>query len=94
MRNSAALLCGRQTEEYDVFAVDEALRTGKLPMAEILQLLETRHFRVIQIEFPASQPMQPTARIRFPGPFMRLLFAKYKLVFRTKWYAVFTPNEG
>lgn len=90
------LLCyaAGKPEEYDVFAVDEALRTGKLPMAEILQLLETRHFRVIQIEFPASQPMQPTARIRFPGPFMRLLFAKYKLAFRTKWYAVFTPIEG
>ncbi len=90
------LLCyaAGKPEEYDSFAVDEALRTGKLPIAEILQLLETRHFRVIQIEYPASQPMQPTARIRFPGPFMRLLFAKYKLAFRTKWYAVFIPTEG
>ncbi|MEO8369731.1 MAG: hypothetical protein ABI806_11055 [Candidatus Solibacter sp.] len=30
----------------------------------------------------------------FPGPSMRLLFAKYKVAFRTKWYAVFIPNEG
>ena len=90
------LLCyaAGKPEEYDSFAVDEGLRTGKLPMAEILQLLETRHFRVIQMEFPAAQPMQPTPRIRFPGPFMRLLFAKYKLAFRTKWYAVFIPNQG
>jgi hypothetical protein len=90
------LLCyaAGKPEEYDPFAVDEALRTGKLPMGEIVQLLESRHFRVIQIEFPAGQPMQPTPRIRFPGPFMRMLFAKYKLAFRTKWYAVFTPNEG
>lgn len=89
------LLCyaAGKPEEYDSFAVDEALRTGTLPLSEVLQLLETRHFRVIQIEYPASQPMQPTARVRFPGPFMRLLFAKYKLAFRTKWYAVFVPNE-
>jgi hypothetical protein len=90
------LLCyaAGKPEEYDSFAVDEALRTGTLPMSEVVQLLETRHFRVIQIEFPAGQPMQPTPRIRFPGPFMRMLFAKYRLAFRTKWYAVFIPNEG
>jgi hypothetical protein len=90
------LLCyaAGKPEESDSFAVDEALRTGTIPMSEILQLLETRHFRAIQIEVPASQPMQPTPRIRFPGPFMRTLFAKYKLAFRTKWYAVFVPNEG
>ena len=90
------LLCyaAGKPEEYDSFAVDEALRTGTLPMGEIVELLESRHFRVIQLEFPAAQPMQPTPRIRFPGPFMRMLFAKYKLAFRTKWYAVFTPNEG
>ena len=80
--------------EYDTFAVDESIRTGKIPMSEILQLLESRHFRSIQIEIAANQPMQPTARIRFPGPFMRLLFAKYKVAFRTKWYAVFVPNEA
>jgi hypothetical protein len=53
------LLCyaAGKPEEYDSFAVDEALRTGTIPMSEILQLLETRHFRAIQIEFPASQPM-------------------------------------
>jgi hypothetical protein len=90
------LLCyaAGKPEEYDPFAVDEALRTGTLHMPEIVQLVESRHFRVIQIEFPAGQPMQPTPRIRFPGPFMRMLFAKYKLAFRTKWYAVFTPNKG
>jgi hypothetical protein len=89
------LLCyaAGKPEEYDAFAVDESVRTGKLPLAEILQLVESRHFRVIQLEFPASQPMQPTPRIRFPGPFMRLLFARYKLAFRTKWYAVFVPVE-
>jgi Dolichyl-phosphate-mannose-protein mannosyltransferase len=90
------LLCyaAGKPEEYDSFAADEAMRTGTLPMAEVLQLVESRHFRVIQIEYPATQPMQPAARIRFPGPFMRLLFAKYKLAFRTKWYAVFVPSEG
>jgi hypothetical protein len=81
-------------EEYDSFAVDMALRTGTLPMAEIVQLVESRHFRVIQMEFSAREPMQPTARVRFPGPFMRTLFAKYKLAFRTKWYAVFVPADG
>jgi hypothetical protein len=88
------LLCyaAGKPEEFDTFAVDESFRTGKLPMAEILQFLETRHFRVIQMEFAASQPMVPTPRIRFPGPFMRLLFAKYKLAFRTRGYALFVPN--
>ena len=90
------LLCyaAGKPEEYDSFAVDECLRTGKIPLSEILQLLESRHFRTIQIEFPANQPMQPVARVRFPGPFMRMLFTKYKLAFRTKWYAVFVPNEA
>jgi hypothetical protein len=72
--------------------VPAAPAPGTIAMPEILQLLETRHFRVIQIEYPASQTMQPTARIRFPGPFMRTLFANYKLAFRTKWYAVFVPK--
>ena len=80
--------------EYDTFAVDELIRTGKVPMDEILRLLDSRHFRSIQIELAANEALQPAPRIRFPGPFMRLLFARYKVALRTTRYTVFVPKES
>ena len=80
--------------EYDTFAVDELIRTGKVPMDEILGLLDSRHFRSVQIELGANEPLQPAPRIRFPGPFMRLLFTRYKVSLRTPKYTIFVPRES
>jgi hypothetical protein len=48
---------------------------------------------LVLLWFPITRIPAQYPRIQFPGPFIRLLFARYKLAFRTKWYAVFVPVE-
>jgi hypothetical protein len=79
-------------EEYDAYGADMAFRTGHLAQSEQVALITGHHFKVIQLEGPSAQPLQPAPRIRFSGPVMRALFASYQLVTRTDQYAVFVPR--
>ena len=78
---------------YDPFAADQLIRTGKIPQEQIVQLIARRQFAVIQIDWNSNEPMQPSPRIRFPGPVMRALFSSYRLALRSGKYAVFTPRS-
>ena len=78
---------------YDPFAADQLMRTGKIPQEQIVQLIARRQFAVIQIDWNSNEPMQPSPRIRFPGPVMRALFSSYRLALRSGKYAVFTPRS-
>jgi len=86
------LICQQagKKEEYDPYTADMAFRAGRLPQSEIVSLFSSRHFRVLQIEWPRNEPMQPSPRIRFTGPVMRAIFANYQLAGRTEKYAWFT----
>ena len=77
---------------YDPFAVDMLIRTGKISQEQVAQLIAGRQYAVIQMDWTASEPMQPSPRIRFPGPVMRALFSRYQLALRTRKFAVFTPR--
>jgi hypothetical protein len=57
----------------------------------VAQVIASRRYAVIEIDWASSEPMQPTPRIRFPGPVMRALFSSYQLSLRSG-YAVFTPR--
>ncbi len=79
-------------EEYDPFAVDELIKTGKLPEANILRMLDQHHFSVIQIVLPAGEPVSQAPRLRFSGAFMTRLLNDYQLAMRTSSYAIFVPK--
>ena len=81
-----------KAEEYDPYTADMAFRAGRIQQAQLTELIASRHFRVIQLEWSRSEPMQPAPRVRFTGPVMRTLFATYQLAARTDKYAVFTPR--
>jgi Dolichyl-phosphate-mannose-protein mannosyltransferase len=77
---------------YDPFVADQLIRTGKIPQEQVVQLIASRQFAVIQIDWNANEPMQPSPRTRFSGPVMRALFSGYQLALRSGRYAVFTPR--
>ena len=77
---------------YDPFPVDQLIRTGTIPQEQVVQPIARRQFAVIQIDWNANEPMQPSPRTRFPGPVMRALFSGYRLALRSGKYAVFTPR--
>lgn len=77
---------------YDPFAADQLIRTGKIPQEQVAELIARRQFAVIQIDWNANEPMQPSPRTRFSGPVMRALFSGYQLALRSGKYAVFTPR--
>jgi hypothetical protein len=89
------LLCyaAGKPEAYDPFAVDQLIRTGKIPQEQVVQLIASRQFAAIQIDWNANEPMQPSPRLRFPGPVMRALFSSYQPAIRSAKYAVFTPRH-
>jgi hypothetical protein len=77
---------------YDPFAADQLIRTGRIPQEQLVELIARRQFTAIEIDWNANEPMQPSARLRFPGPVMRALFSGYQLALRSGKYAVFTPR--
>jgi hypothetical protein len=89
------LLCyaAGKPEAYDPFVVDQLIRTGKIPQEQVAQLIASRQFAAIQIDWNANEPMKPSPRLRFPGPVMRALFSTYQLALRSGKYAVFTPRR-
>jgi hypothetical protein len=68
---------------YDSFFVDDHVRLGTLPQAEVLELIETHRFPTIEIELRAGQPLAPAARVWFTEAFMRTLLEHYRQVGRT-----------
>ena len=80
-------------ESYDPFAVDQLIRTGKISQEQVAQLIASRRFGAIEIDWNAGEAMQPAPRLRFPGPVMRALFGNYQLALRSDRYAVFTPRQ-
>jgi hypothetical protein len=79
---------------YDPYTVDQAVQTGRMRAQSVLDLIGSRHFRAIEIDFDATEPIRPSARGRFPAEFMRLLLANYRLALRTSRYAIFTANPA
>jgi hypothetical protein len=77
---------------YDPFAADQLIRTGRIPQEQLAELIARRQFTTIEIDWNANEPMQPSPRLRFPGPVMRALFTGYQLALRSGKYAVFTPR--
>jgi hypothetical protein len=63
-------------EEYDAFPMSQLMRTSRTWPDRIAQLIQSRHFRAIQFEWHASEPMDARPRVQFPGPVMRALFAE------------------
>ena len=73
--------------------MDMLVRTGRLSQEQEAQLIAGRQYAVIQMDWTANEPMQPSPRMRFPGPVMRALFSSYQLALRSGKYAVFTPRH-
>jgi hypothetical protein len=78
--------------EYDPFHAEQLIRTARVPAEQIAQLIQSRHFGAIELEWHTGEPMDARPRIHFPGPVMRALFASYQLKARTDQFAVFIPR--
>jgi hypothetical protein len=81
-----------KAEEYDPYTADMAFRTGRIRQEQLIELIASRHFRVIQLEWPYPEPIQPAPRVRFTGPVMRTMLATYQVAARTDKYVVLTPR--
>jgi hypothetical protein len=79
-------------EEYDPYTADMAFRTGHIRQEELIALIASRHFKVIQLEWSYPEPIQPAPRVRFTGPVMRTMLDTYQVAARTDKYVVFTPR--
>ncbi len=89
------LLCydaGKQ-EQYDPFAVDQLIKTGKMPEANLVRLLDERRYSTIQLNIPANEPLSAAPRLRFSSAFMRTLLNDYQVAMRTNSFAIFTPKS-
>jgi hypothetical protein len=87
------LLCfeAGKPDEFDAFAVDQLVKTGRVRETEILRLLNERHFAVIQLG--NTEPIAPDAeRMRFSQAFMATLLKDYQPAMRTSAYTFFTPK--
>lgn len=90
------LLCfeAGKPEEFDAFAVDQAVKTGHLPESQVLQLISSRRFAAVEVDFPADEPIHRGARLRFSEAFMTQLFASYRPVYRDSRYVIFVPGAA
>ena len=93
--------------EFEAFAVREQVRTGATREADVLELLETHHFRTVQVELRpdeenledaelrkslGSDQQAPDTERRFSPAFMSELLKDYHLSLRTSGMAVFSAN--
>ena len=87
------LLCfeAGKPEEYDAFTADQLVKTGKVPEAAVLRMLDERHFSTVQLVMDPGEPLVPAERPRFSQPFMTRLLADYRPAMRTSSYTIFTP---
>jgi hypothetical protein len=72
--------------------VDQLVKTGRVPEAAILRLLDERHFSTIQLV--TSEPIAPAERTRFSQAFMTRLLGGYQMAMQTNSYAIFTPKNS
>ncbi|HJZ96643.1 MAG TPA: glycosyltransferase family 39 protein, partial [Candidatus Solibacter sp.] len=78
--------------EYDPFHADQLLRVGEMRPEQLAEVIASRHFGAIELEWRSSEPMDARPRLHFAGPVMRALFATYQLKTRTDRHAVFVPR--
>ncbi len=76
---------------FDAFNVSELIKTGRLPESTLLQMLDSREFGAIQLNWGANEAIRPSTRVRFSEAFMRKLFATYKPAIRTSDSLIFVP---
>ena len=81
-------------ESFDAFAVDQAIKTGHLAEQDVLQLVASRRFGAIEIDYYPTDPVRAVARHRFSAAFMTQLLANYRLAYRDNRYAVFIPRPS
>ena len=77
---------------YDPFHTDQLVRTSQVRPELFAQLMQSQYFKVIELEWHASEPMDARPRVHFTGPVMRAIFAAYQLKARTDRHAVFVPR--
>jgi hypothetical protein len=77
---------------YDPFHADQLIRVGQIQAEQIAQLIQSRHFKAIELDWHSSEPLDPRPRLHFAGPAMRALFATYQLKARTDNFVVFVPR--
>lgn len=93
--------------EFEPFSVRDQMMTGKIPEAEVLQLLKTRHFQAVEVALRAdekslsdsdlraslaSDQKDPDKMRRFSPNFINELLLDYQLSLRTANMAFFAPN--
>jgi hypothetical protein len=88
------LLCyeAGKPETYDAFAVDQAIRTGRINEGRILQMLASRHWGVVELQIGAGEPIQAAPRERFSAAFMNRLLANYRPVGRNSQCVLLVPK--
>jgi hypothetical protein len=80
-------------EVYDPYLVTQLLSTGKVREADILRLIEDRHFSVVQTDtISGVDPLDIRGHDRFSPAFMTKLLANYQMVWRTGNFAAFVPK--
>jgi hypothetical protein len=86
------LLCyeAGKPRDFDAADLSALVKTGGLPEAALLQMLERREFGAVQLEW-GNEPVRPSARKRFSEAFLLKLFATYKPAIRTSDALIFTP---
>jgi hypothetical protein len=89
------LLCfeAGKPQEFDAFIVDQQVKTGQVPEAAVLKMLDDRRFGTIQLNVPAGEPLAAAERMRFSQAFMAKLLATYRPAMRTSNHTIFTPSR-
>jgi len=93
--------------EYEPFTAHDQVKTGRLPEADVLQLIRTRHFQTVQVALRSdeadlreselraslsSDQTLPDTERRFTPRFMNELLEDYRLSMRTPQMALFSPK--
>jgi Dolichyl-phosphate-mannose-protein mannosyltransferase len=80
---------------FDAFNAAELIKTGQLSESTLLQMLDSRQFGAIELDWPSSDPIRPMKPrySRFTETFVRKLFATYKPTIQTANALVFTPAK-
>lgn len=77
---------------YDNFAVEQLVKTGTLPEARLLQMIDAHEYPTIQLDIAAYEPLQAAGRQGFSAAFMGELLARYQPVMRTASFTVFAAK--
>jgi hypothetical protein len=93
--------------EYEPFTVNDQMMTGKVHEADVLQLLKTHHFQIVEVALRSDDQDLSYSELRrslsndqkdpdkmrgFPPNFMKELVEDYQLSKRTSRMALFCPK--